>query len=178
MNLKPQDIVVALKLVALDGQSWGYVRLATELCMSASEINAAVKRGLKAGLLVPAVGESKNPLPNRKALEEFLVHGVRYAFPPDRGELTRGVPTSYAAPPLNSTIMQSNEPPPVWASPEGKVRGYSFSPLYPSVPNAVAADDELYELLVLVDAIRDSRTRERNLAVTELKKRLANVCRQ
>lgn len=174
MILKPQDIFVALKLVALDGQAWSYVRLANDLHMSASEINAAVKRDLQAGLLIPPSGESRNPQPNRKALTEFLVHGIKYAFPPDRGELTRGVPTCYAAPPLKSTIVQSSDPPPVWPCPDGNVRGYSFSPLYPSVPKAVSADEKLYEFLVLVDAIRDGRARERNLAISELTKRLGN----
>jgi hypothetical protein len=29
-----------------------------------------------------------------KAVEEFLIHGVKYAFPVQRGEATRGMPTS------------------------------------------------------------------------------------
>jgi hypothetical protein len=100
------------------------------------------------------------------------VHGVKYAFPPDRGPLTRGLPTAYAAPPLNTLIVLPDEPPPVWPDPEGKVRGYAFSPLYPSVPKAAALDPALYELLALVDAIRDGRARERELAIKELTARL------
>lgn len=82
------------------------------------------------------------------------------------------MPTSYAAPPLNSLIVQSDEPPPVWPDPDGKVRGYEFSPLYRSVPKAVANEDALYEFLALVDAVRDGRARERELAVKELTARL------
>ena len=107
------------------------------------------------------------------ALEEFLIHGVRYAYPPKRGELTRGMPTGYAAPPLNKVIVQPNEPPPVWPYAEGTVRGYSFAPLFPSVPVAASRDPALYELLALVDAMRDGRARERSLAAKELKSRLA-----
>jgi hypothetical protein len=107
------------------------------------------------------------------ALEEFLVHGVRYAYPPERGELTRGMPTGYAAPPLNKVIVQPDEPPPVWPYAEGTVRGYSLTPLYPTVPAAASRDSKLYELLALVDAIRDGRARERNLAAKELQSRLA-----
>ena len=51
MNLKPQDFLVALKLVALGEQHWTYARLAHELGLSASEAHAAVQRGLAAGLL-------------------------------------------------------------------------------------------------------------------------------
>lgn len=52
MQLKPQDFLVALKLVAWGDQRWTYVRLAQELGLSASEAHAAVKRGLQAGLLL------------------------------------------------------------------------------------------------------------------------------
>jgi hypothetical protein len=52
MQLKPQDFLVALKLVAWGAQRWTYARLAQELGISASEAHACIKRGLQAGLLV------------------------------------------------------------------------------------------------------------------------------
>lgn len=52
MQLKPQDFLVALKLVAWGDQRWTYARLAQELGLSASEAHGAVKRGLQAGLLL------------------------------------------------------------------------------------------------------------------------------
>jgi hypothetical protein len=52
MQLKPQDFLVALKLVAWAQQRWTYARLAMELGLSVSEVHACVKRGLLAGLLV------------------------------------------------------------------------------------------------------------------------------
>jgi hypothetical protein len=135
--------------------------------MSPSETHSGIKRAAAARLF----DEGRN-VPLLKSLEEFLVHGVKYAFPPDRGTLTRGIPTSYAAPPLKEKIVQSVDPPPVWPDPEGTVKGYEFSPLYKSVPKAAAHDSNLYELLALVDAIREGRARERDLAVKELKTRL------
>jgi hypothetical protein len=167
MILKPQDIVILLKLVAIGKRQWSYSTLASELAMSPSEVHSGIKRAAAARLY-----DSQQNVPIMQALQEFLLHGVKYAFPPDRGHLTRGIPTSYAAPPLNSLIVQSNEPPPVWPDPEGKVRGYDFSPLYRSVPMAAAQDNILYELLALVDAIRDGRARERELAVKLLNERL------
>ncbi|MEY3445774.1 MAG: hypothetical protein RIR45_529 [Pseudomonadota bacterium] len=53
MQLKPQDFVVALKLVAWGAQRWTYARVAQELGISVSEAHACVKRGLQAGLLLP-----------------------------------------------------------------------------------------------------------------------------
>lgn len=52
MQLKPQDFLVSLKLVAWGGERWTYARLAQELGLSASEAHAAVKRGLLSGLLL------------------------------------------------------------------------------------------------------------------------------
>jgi hypothetical protein len=53
MQLKPQDFLVALKLVALGDQRWTYARLSQELGLSVSEAHACIKRGLQAGLLLP-----------------------------------------------------------------------------------------------------------------------------
>jgi hypothetical protein len=50
-----------------------------------------------------------------------------------------------------------------------------FSPLYKSVPEAIRNDPGLYELLALLDAIRDGRARERKLAEKELTSRIGNV---
>lgn len=171
MILKPQDVVVLLKLVSLGSEPWTYQRLAVELSVSQSEAHAGVRRAVAARLMSDSNTATGRPI--LPALKEFLIHGVRYAYPPERGELTRGMPTGYAAPPLNKVIAQPDEPPPVWPYAEGKVRGYKLAPLYPSVPMAAARDSRLYELLALVDAIRDGRARERNLAAKELDSRLA-----
>ena len=170
MILKPQDVVIVLKLVALGRQPWTYQRLAGELSISPSEAHAGLKRAVAARLVSDvSAGQGRPILP---ALEEFLVHGVRYAYPAEHGRLTRGMPTGYAAPPLNRTIVPSSDPPPVWPCAEGTVRGYSFSPLYRTVPIAASRDPLLYEMLALVDALRDGRARERSLAVGELAARL------
>jgi len=168
MILKPQDILILMKLVVLQGKSnWSYSSLAAELFMSPSEVHSGVRRAVAARLM-----DERRRKPIKKALEEFVIHGVKYAYPPDRGGLTRGIPTSYAGPPLKDLIIPSDDPPPVWPDPEGETRGYEFSPLYQSVPKAAARDFRLYELLVLLDAIRDSRARERELAIREIKARM------
>ena len=169
MVLKPQDILVLLKLVTLGRKDWSYNRLAIELGMSPSEVHGAVKRSLGANLAYQVNDRIK---PNISNLEEFLIHGLKYVYVPDRGGMTRGVPTSFAGSPLNEALAQSSEPPPVWPDPDGEVRGEAFSPLYKSVPQAVRKDKQLYEILVLVDAIRGGRAREREIANKELKNRL------
>jgi len=178
MILKPQDIVILLKLCISDSSSLSnltYAELAEKLAISPSEIHNGIKRANAARLMLPNAFARRRlaiTRPSTKNLEEFLVHGVKYAFPPKYGGLTRGVPTAYAAPPLNRVISAPNEPPPVWPDPEGDTRGYEFSPLYGSVPNAARKDPRLYEVLALVDAIRDGRARERAMAINMLRVRL------
>jgi hypothetical protein len=166
--LKPQDVVVALKLSVTDEPKVSYSSLAASLGMSPSEVHAAVQRATQAGLLRPG---SRRPI--RAALMEFLVHGLKYAFPPDHGGVTRGMPTAYAASPLAGRIVQGDDLPPVWPDAHGTVRGESLSPLYESVPVAARNDPKLYECLALVDALRSGRARERKLAESMLKDRLS-----
>ncbi len=167
MILKPQDVLICLKMALQQERGWSYQLLAETLFLSASEAFAGAKRAEEARLV-----DLKRKIVYRNALLEFLVHGVKYAYPPKRGGLTRGVPTGYAAPPLDRLFSTVQGPPPVWPALDGSVRGYEFSPLYPSVPKAAEADEKLYELLALVDAIRDGRAREASLAAEELRARL------
>lgn len=168
MVLKPQDLLVTLKLVANKNQEWTYNKMAVDLVMSPSEVHAAIKRSLQAGLTIKISGTAQA---NYSCLEEFIIHGLKYVFIPERGGIVRGIPTIYSIPPLNKLFL-SNDPIPVWPDSMGDTRGESFSPLYSSVPRAAKNDSTLYELLVLVDAIRGGRARERELAIKEIKKRL------
>ncbi len=169
MTLKPQDILVMLKLLAIGRRPWTYAPLAVALGMSPSQLHAAVKRALQAKL---AMNKGDAVVLQVRNLREFLVHGLKYVFVPQMGELTRGIPTAHAAPPLANYFAVSDEPPPVWPYPEGSVRGHAFSPLYKLAPQAALADPALYELLVIVDAIRGGRAREQTIAIKELEKRL------
>jgi len=166
MPLKPQDLVVALKLVSLGGGRPSYNRLAHDLALSPSEAHAAVQRAIQGGLL------DAQRRPNRRVLLDFILHGVRSSFFPERGGVTRGMPTAHAAPPLSEEIA-GDDLPPVWPDPEGTVRGETLQPLYRTVPTAARNDPQLYELLALVDALRIGRARERKLAEKYLKERLA-----
>jgi hypothetical protein len=169
MALKSQDVYVALKIVAAGSRRPPYSHLASELVMSPSEVHACVKRAQISQLLHGPILQNQ---PNMAALEEFLFHGLRYAFPAERGEITRGVATSYAAEPLVKLIAQGSEPIPVWPCVTGKQRGVAFAPLYKTAPIAALRDSSFYEYLVLADAMRDGRARERKIAERELRLRL------
>lgn len=169
ITLRPQDVVVLLRLSLQQGPAPTYAALAEELKLTASEIHAGVERAMAAQLLrKDAAGK---PAVLLEPLRLFVKYGVRYCFPATRGEMTRGVPTSYAATPMLTLIVQPKEVPPVWPYKAGTVRGAAFYPLYPTVPEAAMRNPALYELLVLVDAIRGGSLRERALAISELDKR-------
>ena len=168
MMAKSQDVVVLLKWLCASGQR-NYADLARELGMSVGEVHGATKRAADARLF-----DLSTKRPRIHALKEYLLHGVKYAFPASRGTMTRGMPTSYAASTLKEhfVVNDAKDVPPVWPDPEGKVRGYALEPLFPSVPYAAKQDQQLYELMVLVDALREGQARERNFASEELGKRL------
>jgi hypothetical protein len=186
MPLHPQDVVVVLKLVANRDTSkpWTYAELSKDLFMSPSQVFRSVERAEAARLLTltaptvpppPGSGEAVPRVwlwPNNSNLREFLIHGVKYAFPVERGGPTRGIQTAEAASPLIQHFPQVFPLPPVWPYAGGLVRGLAFSPLYKNAPQAALQDAKLYELLSLVDAIREGRAREREIAIRELTARI------
>lgn len=156
--LKAQDIVVLLKVAVAD-PGWSFAQLAEELDLSASAVHRSLGRAADSGLYDPRRRRVK-----AAELREFLVHGVRYAFPSvSRGE-ARGVPTAWGTEPLMREFSSSGRNDPVWPYAQGKARGIALDPLYPNVPGAAVKDDSLHQLLALVDAIRVGGARERSLA--------------
>jgi hypothetical protein len=185
ISLHPQDVIVVLKLLTSRNanKQWTYSELSNDLAISASQVFRSVGRAESARLLnAPTVPPppgfpEHNPhirlWPNRNNLKEFLIHGIKYVFPVERGGPVRGVRTAEAAPPLDKFFPQDDFPmPPVWPYPNGPVRGISFSPLYKNAPQAALRDPKLHELLALVDAIREGRAREREIAIRELTARI------
>ena len=168
-SLKPQDVVVLIKLLSYEGWRPPMAQVGVDLALSASEVHAALKRLVVSRLISNDLNEGH---PLLESVEEFLVHGVKYAFPAKRGEVTRGMLTSYAAPPLSAEIAAGSDLPPVWPFPEGEHRGVALDPLYKTVPIAARRDPILYEMLALLDALRDGRAREKQLAEKQLISRL------
>lgn len=164
-QLKPQDVLVALKLFLLKERP-RLNDLAADLGISQAEVSGSLKRAIGAGLSRPDDG-----MPYPLALREFVVHGLKYAFPALIGHMSKGVPTAYSAAPLNKKISSSDAL--VWPDVDGEMKGQSVEPLYKSAPFAAKKDPALHELLALIDALRVGGARERKLAASELDKRLS-----
>ncbi len=167
-NLKPQDIVILLKIIALGDENWFHHTLALDLGMSQSEVTQSLNRSKYAGLI-----DNARKKVNRLAFNEFVLHGLSYVFPQQPGPIVRGISTAHSSAPLNQTINSSEKY--VWPFAKGSERGQAIEPLYKTVVEAALKDQKLYELLALVDALRVGRVREKEIAKKELEKRILNA---
>jgi len=163
--LKPQDLYVLFAMLVGGAENTTYPDLSARTGLASSAVHSALKRAVAAGL---ALFRDRRPVVLKPRLREFVLSGAKYAFPAVHGGLTRGVPTAYAAAPLNSIIAPSADPVPVWPYKNGTVRGLSLAPLYPTVPQAALRDESLYAVLALFDAERSGQARERNIAQAKL----------
>ena len=141
--------------------------IAQSLGISPAEISDAMERCRIAQLV-----DNDKVRVNTLALQDFLVYGIRYVFAAVTGRVMRGVPTAVSASPIKDQIAQGKDVF-VWPYKKGTVRGQAIAPLYATVPEAVANDEELYKLLVIVDTLRMGRAREREIAISELDKSFA-----
>jgi hypothetical protein len=168
--LKPQDIVVCLKLHLWSGNQT-IPQISKALFISAGEVHGALKRA-EISRLIATEGRARKLI--QTAFTEFVVHGLKYTFPASTGPAVRGVPTGIAAAQEFSRQFESTEALPyVWPHPEGRLTGIALAPLFPSVPKAAALDPKLYKALALIDAIRQGAAREREFAIKEIRMILA-----
>jgi hypothetical protein len=163
--MRPQDVVILLKLVSIRGQAWQYRDVAAELSLPISEISVSLKRSQKAGLFNPELRSV-----HRQSLMEFIEYGLRYVFPTSPGALVTGMPTAHSHPFYKKSFSTEIEY--AWPDEAGSIRGLSIDPLYPNVPKAAVKDELLYKLLASIDILRVGKVREVQLAIEELKKEI------
>lgn len=176
--LKPQDVLIVLKLASFDTLgAVTFKSLGESLSMSASEVLAGTRRAAECRLLLEEArggGASRFRI-CAPHLREFLTAGLRYVFPGRLGTLVRGFRTAQDAPPLDARLASRlGEPPIVWPHAAGDTRGLALAPLYPSAPDAALRDEQLYRWLALADALRTGDARIRSLAATETARLLAH----
>ena len=152
-GIRPHDIAVLLKIIALGKQDWMNKDLAAGLHISPSEITESLSRSQFAGL----VSASRKKV-FVMALEDFLVYGLRYVFPVQPGALVKGMPTAHAAPVLQSHFPSDEMY--VWPDAHSNERGMMIEPLYPGAVEAAKEDSIFYDLLALCDVFRVGKVRE------------------
>jgi hypothetical protein len=165
-GMRPQDIVILLKMITMGDQKWSIAEMSDVLLLSMGEISKAMKRNITAGLV-----SADRMYVNKLALREFLIYGLKYVFPPQLGAPARGIATAHSASPVNLHIVENGEKY-VWKYYKGTKRGNSIVPLYDKIPKIVENQPKLYELLTITDTLRIGKKREIEIAIEELDKRL------
>lgn len=170
-GMRPQDIVVLLKILTYGNSPWTLAEMSKALQISLSEVSNALERNRIAGL----TNRSKRKV-NVLALRDFLVYGLKYVYPPQIGTSVRGILTAHSASPIKEHITTGNDNY-VWPYYKGSKRGFSIAPLYEKITKFVESDPQLYEYLVIVDTLRVGKTREIEIAINELDLKIKNYDR-
>lgn len=156
-GIRPQDIVVLLKILLFKSENWFIQDLVHSLKISLSEVSESLDRSRFSGLL----DESKKKV-NRQGLNNLLVYSIQYIFPVKPNSLVRGTPTAHSFANFQKEFNSSVQY--VWKDDEGEVIGQEIEPLYKNQLFAIKQDALLYEILALVDMLRVGKKRERNFA--------------
>lgn len=160
--MRPQDVAILLKIIALDSNEWQLQPLSTALFISISEISESLNRSRMARLV-----DYNKKRPNRQSIIEFLEHGVKYVFPQEPGALVKGMPTAHSHPFMKEFFH--GESAYVWPDASGGQIGQMIEPFYPGQPKAAKTDPQFYKMLALVDTVRVGKVREVKVALQELK---------
>lgn len=163
--LQPSDVIVLFAVICEDSE-WTLRSLASRLGVQHSKIQRALDRLAVAGLYDM---DRRQVIPH--AAEEFIEHALKYLQPVRMGPVVRGVPTAWAAPPLNAEIASSDLPP-VWPDAQGTARGQAVEPLDQSLPRLTGSWPEVAELAALTDALRLGDARSRDAALNHLRSRI------
>ena len=162
-GMRPQDIVILLKMIANGNEILPINLLAFSVSISLSEVSESLNRSEIAGLV-----DYDRKKVKRQNLMEFIEHGIKYVFPQRFGAMTRGLPTAHSHPFMSKIF--GGDIPIVWPDPKGEEIGLELLPFYPKQVEAAKKDEDLYKLLALVDVTRIGKVREIKVAVNELKK--------
>ncbi|MBC7759498.1 MAG: hypothetical protein H7069_11620 [Phormidesmis sp. FL-bin-119] len=159
--MRPQDIAILLKLIAIKEGQVGLIYLANSLSISTSEISESLNRSHYAGLL-----DDRRKV-KRQNFMDFLQYGISHVFPQHPGTLVRGIATAHSHPYIKEQLLSNENY--VWADINGDMIGLAIEPLYKKQVEAVKQDEVFYKLLALVDVLRVGRNREKAIAINHLK---------
>jgi hypothetical protein len=160
-GMRPQDIVVLLKIVLMGEREWQFLDLARSLYISAAEVSESLNRSSFAKL----VNHDRKKV-HRNSFFEFLQYGMPYVFPQSPGPLTKGMATAHSHPNFSNQIISNQLY--VWPMVGGQDYGQAIEPFYPNQVMAAKEDPRLYEALAMLDVIRTGRTREKQMAINYL----------
>ena len=166
-RLRPQDVVLAISLHALQSDDISHAAVARLLSLPRQRVHESIARLQDNGLY-----SVRRQAINVLWLREFLEQGLRWLCPARPGAPTRGIPTAHAGPVLRDSIVSQEAF--VWPSDTpNAIPGRAVEPIHPLALIAAREIPAAYPLLSLADAFRVGRTREQALAHGALVERLA-----
>ena len=189
MNLKPQDIVILIKIISMfldkkPHEELSNQNISSQLFIGIDEVRRGVKRLHLSNLIhirTASYGEDVFsfvglgqyrpegapvyiPSPIIQNCEEFLISAVKFMVPAQYiayGSETVGI-ARYDV--FKDILMPGKAM--VWPYKDGRHKGIGVKPIYKTVPQSIDKypDEKFYYLLSLVDEIRTGRARERYYA--------------
>lgn len=164
-GMRPQDIVVLLKIVLMEKRDWQFQDIARTLYISPAEVSESLHRSSRAGL----VNHERRKV-HQMSFFEFLQYGMPFVFPQSPGPMSKGMATGHSHRYFSNSIIYNELY--VWPEAGGKDYGQAIEPFYPNKVKAAKQDDNLYEALAMLDVIRTGRTREKKIAIDYLNRLL------
>lgn len=162
-GIRPQDIVILLKIISFGQKPWMAKDLAISLFLSGSEVSESLNRSAYAGL----IDKNKKKVLTLNFLD-FIIYGLRYTFPQQPGAMQRGMLSAFSHPRIKVRFPTDTKL--VWPDTDGHDFGLTIEPFYEKQVKAAKHDDVLYYNLCLIDMIRLGKPREVNYAKQELEK--------
>jgi hypothetical protein len=169
--MKGQDVILMLLLRLHHKEKWTLERLSAVSGQSISQCHAAKNRLREARLLSSDFSRQWHvPAEN---FSEYLIHGLKYDFPPKLGAPVRGVPTAHSSEFVEEQFRAdgSEISGVVWPSAVGASVGRSLEPVHPSQLHVCARPgfEDVYRMLVYMDLLRMGQARERSWAAVKIK---------
>ena len=182
--LKGQDIVILILLRLRPKQGWTYDELSVVTGVSRSQCHLAIQRLRKTRLLVDISSGSGRV--SRAKFDEYVIHALKYDFPPEIGAVVRGIPTAHSAGFVAKNFnwgkaSQNPESQFVWPSVEGTHKGSGLLPIHPSqlrfapgkkYSSLAETYQDVYEFMVCIDLLRTGQAREQKWAAEWIRERI------
>lgn len=161
-KLKSEDVLVLLKLLAIEPYPRDLMYLSQELGHDPSDIINSLGRLRSSNLI-----EDKTHKVSLENCKVFLLHKLHQQFPASPGKLCQGMltgakPDFYFAVGLSYTSIW------VWPHPDYPHKGYEIVPLSQQCCFAAANDPRLRKLLAVTETLRVSGVKAKAWAEIEL----------
>ncbi len=161
-SLKSEDVLVLLKLIAVEPFHKDLMYLSQELGHDPSEIINSLNRLRTSNLI-----EDKTHKVSITNFKSFLLEKLHLQFPATPGKITQGMltgakPDFYFAVGLSYTSIW------VWPHPDYPHKGYEIQPLSQQCCFAAANDPRLRKLLGVTETLRVSGLKAKTWAEIEL----------